>query len=154
MNRVNLASLGFGLAFGFLFAAAGFNQYDVVHATLLLQYLDPFFVMGSAVATALLVLWLLERRGLRTPLGGPLQLRRWPAERKHIYGGVVFRLGWAITGACPGTVVAMLAAGSLLGIVPLAGILVGILLWDAVAERRQRLLHTAPLQTAGPPETA
>ncbi|MDP9351556.1 MAG: hypothetical protein M3P51_08465, partial [Chloroflexota bacterium] len=72
MNRLNLASLGFGLAFGSLFAAAGFNQYDVVHATLLLQYLDPFFVMGSAVATALLVLWLLERRGLSTSLGGPL----------------------------------------------------------------------------------
>lgn len=154
MNRLNLASLGFGLAFGFLFAAAGFNQYDVVHATLLLRYLDPFFVMGSAVVTALLVLWLLERRGTRTPLGGPLQLRRWPAERKHVYGGVVFGLGWAITGACPGTVVAMLAAGSLLGVVPLAGILIGIILRDSVAERGQPLAGMAPIQTATPPETA
>ena len=53
MSRLNLASLAFGLAFGLLFAAAGFNQYDIVHRTLLLQYLDPFFVMGSAVATAM-----------------------------------------------------------------------------------------------------
>ena len=135
MNRLNLASLAFGAAFGVLFAAAGFNQYDIVHNTLLLRYLDPFFVMGSAVATALPLLWWLERRGFHTPLGGALQLRRWPVERKHIYGGVVFGTGWAVTGACPGTTSTMAAAGSVLGLVTLAGILVGIVLRDTVAER-------------------
>ena len=136
MSRLNLTAACFGAAFGFLFSAAGFNQYDIVHRTLLLQYLDPFFVMGSAVATAMPILWVLERRGLRTPLGGALALRRWPLERKHLYGGAVFGIGWAITGACPGTVAAMLAAGSLLGLVPLAGIVAGIYLRDMVAERQ------------------
>ena len=136
MSRLNLAAALFGAAFGFLFSAVGFNQYDIVHRTLLLQYLDPFFVMGSAVATAMPILWVLERRGLRTPLGGALALRRWPLERKHLYGGAVFGIGWAITGACPGTVAAMLAAGSLLGLVPLAGIVAGIYLRDMVAERQ------------------
>ena len=136
MSRLNLAAACFGAAFGFLFSAAGFNQYDIVHRTLLLQYLDPFFVMGSAVATAMPILWVLERRGLRTPLGGALALRRWPLERKHLYGGAVFGIGWAITGACPGTVAAMLAAGSLLGLVPLVGIIAGIYLRDAIAERQ------------------
>ena len=136
MSRLNLAAALFGTAFGFLFSAAGFNQYDIVHRTLLLQCLDPFFVMGSAVATAMPLLWVLERRGLRTPLGGTLALRRWPLERKHLYGGVVFGSGWALTGACPGTVSAMLAAGSLLGLVTLAGIVAGIYLRDAIAERQ------------------
>ena len=139
MSRLNLAAAFFGAAFGFLFSAAGFNQYDIVHRTLLLQYLDPFFVMGSAVATAMPILWVLERRGWRTPLGGALALRRWPLERTHLYGGVVFGVGWAITGACPGTVAAMLAAGSLLGLVPLAGIIAGIFLRDAIAERQTAL---------------
>lgn len=142
MNRLHSASLLFGAAFGSLFAAAGFNQYDVVHATLLLQHLDPFLVMGSAVATAMPILWLLERRGLRTALGGTLALRRWPVERKHIYGGLVFGTGWAITGACPGTAAAMLAAGSLLGAVPLTGIVVGIALRDTVVERARPAVGT------------
>ncbi len=143
MSRLNLASLFFGAAFGFLFAAAGFNQYDVVHNTLLLKYLDPFFVMGSAVATAMPVLWLLERRRWSTPLGGALALRRWPVERKHVYGGVVFGIGWAVTGACPGTTSTMAAAGSVLGLVTLGGILVGIVLRDLVTER-------APTRAAEP----
>ena len=151
MSRLNGASLLFGAAFGFLFSAAGFNQYDVVHATLLLEYLDPFFVMGSSVVTSMLILWLLERRDWTTPLGGALTLRRWPVERKHVYGGMVFGTGWAIIGACPGTASTMLAAGSLLGVVPLAGILVGIAMRDRVVERprpafreRARATNTIP----------
>lgn len=135
MKRLNVTALAFGAAFGFLFAAAGFNQYDIVHDVLLLRYLDPFYVMGSAVAIAMLTLWLLERRGWTTPLGGTLELRRWPVERKHVYGGVTFGLGWALIGACPGTVSTMIMAGGFLGVVPLAGILIGMLLRDRVAER-------------------
>jgi uncharacterized protein len=82
--------------------------------------------MGSAVATAMPLLRVLERRGWRTPLGGALALCRWPLERKHLYGGPVFGTGWAVTGACPGTISAILAAGSLLG----------IYLRDTIAERQ------------------
>lgn len=135
MNRLHLICLGFGTAFGFLFCAAQFNQYDVIHQMLRLQRPDPFLVMGSAVLTALPLLWLLERRQVRSALGGPLQLRRWPVERKLLYGGVVFGTGWALTGACPGTVAGMIAVGNLLGVVPLAGILGGILLRDTLNER-------------------
>lgn len=127
--------LFFGLAFGFLFAAAGLNQYDVIHRMLLLENIDPFLIMGSAVATALPILWLLERRGWRSPLGGPLELRRWAIERRHLYGGVVFGTGWAITGACPGTLSTTLGAGSLLGLPMVAGLLVGIALRDTLADR-------------------
>lgn len=156
MSRLNAAALGFGAAFGFLFAAAGFNQYDVVHDVLLLRYLDPFYVMGSAVTTAMLALWILERRGWSTPLGGRLELRRWPVERKHVNGAVVFGLGWALIGACPGTVSTMLMAGGFLGVVPLAGILLGMFLRDRVAERpKARAVQPQPeMPLAAAAETA
>lgn len=54
---------------------------------------------------------------------------------RHYIGGLVFGTGWAVTGACPGTVSAMVGAGSLLGLVTLAGVLCGIALRDAVTER-------------------
>jgi hypothetical protein len=128
--------LFFGAAFGFLFSAAGFNQYDVIHRMLLLQSAYPFLVMASSILTAMPLLWLLERRGWQTPLGGRLALVRWPLERKHVLGGLVFGTGWAITGACPGTVSGMIGAGSLMGIVILAGVFAGMYLRDQVVERR------------------
>jgi uncharacterized membrane protein YedE/YeeE len=136
--RVNLVALLFGATFGFAFSAAGFNQYDIVHRTLLLQYWAPWLVFASAMVTALPLLWLLERRRWRTPLGGPLSLKRWKADRNRVMGGAVFGVGWAVTGACPGTASTMVAGGSLLGLVILAGILAGIWLRDTVVERPSR----------------
>jgi hypothetical protein len=142
----------FGLAFGFLFAAAGLNQYDVIHRMLLLENLDPFLIMGSAVATATPILWLLERRAWHSRLGGRLELRRSPIERRHLYGGIVFGAGWAITGACPGTLSTTLGAGSLLGLPMVVGVLIGIAARDTVVERRAGLAAgaaRAPLGESG-----
>lgn len=135
MTRLNGACLFFGAMFGFLFCAAGFNQYNVIHGMLLLQNIAPYLTMASAVAVAMPALWLLERRGWHTPLGGALVLRRWSVQRKHVYGGAVFGTGWAITGACPGTVFGTLGSGCLLGFVLVAGIFAGIALRDSIAER-------------------
>jgi len=133
--RINIVAAVCGAMFGFGFASAGFNQYDIVHRTLLLQYWDSWLVFASAVGTALPIIWLLERAGWHTPLGGKLTPRRWPVGRNHILGGAVFGAGWAVTGACPGTVSTMVVAGGLMGLIPLAGIMIGILLRDRVAER-------------------
>lgn len=135
MNWVSATCGLFGVAFGFLFAAAGLNQYDVIHQMLLLEYLDPFLIMGSAMATALPILWALERRRWHTPLGGPLSLRRWAIESKHVKGSMVFGTGWAISGACPGTAATTLGSGSLMGFVLVVGMVAGIALRDATVSR-------------------
>jgi len=121
VNRLHLTCALFGLPFGAVFSAAGFNQYDTIHRMLLLEDAGPFLTMASAVGTAMGLLWWLERRRWRTTMGGSLELRRWNVEGKHVWGGIVFGTGWAITGACPGTASTTLGAGSLMGIVLVAG---------------------------------
>jgi hypothetical protein len=111
---------------------------------LLLQYWAPWLVFASAMVTAMPVLWLLERRRWSTPLGGPLKLTRWSIDRNRVLGGMVFGVGWAITCACPGTVSTMVAAGSLMGLVTLAGVVAGIFLRDIVAEREASVTSMEP----------
>ena len=133
MNRLNLVSGLFGAAFGMLFTAAGLNQYDTIHGMLLLENIEPYLIMASAVATAFPILWVLERRRWQTPLGGPIRLQRAAINSRHVTGGIIFGIGWAITGACPGTASTTLGAGSLMGIVLIAGFVAGIGLRDATA---------------------
>jgi uncharacterized membrane protein YedE/YeeE len=97
-----------------------------------------FLTMGSAVAVALPLLWLLRRRSWTTPLGGPLALIPARIERKHIYGGVVFGTGWAIAGTCPAPALAMVGAGGVMGVFVVLGLFGGILLRDRVVERAAR----------------
>lgn len=141
--RLNWVCFLFGAAFGLFFAAAGLNQYDVIHDMLLLRNFEPYLIMGSAMLTALPLLWLLERRRWTTPLGGVIQLSHRAFERKHIYGGVVFGTGWAITGACPGTLSTTLGAGSLMGLPMVVGAIAGIAVHDVIVSRREATLSSS-----------
>lgn len=132
MNRVGFV---FGAAFGFVIAAAGLNNYDVIHRMLLLQELDVYLLMGSAVAVAAPLLWLLERSRWRTPLAGPIAIERRPIKRNTVLGAIVFGTGWAISGACPGPALAMVAAGSIPALAVVLGLMAGVVAHDRVVAR-------------------
>jgi uncharacterized protein len=130
--------LGFalGLTFGFLLVLVRVHEYETIHNALLLR--DPyiFLLMGSAVATAAPLVWLLRRRRWRTPFGGPLEPERHKVANRHIAGSALFGVGWAITGACPGPALAMVASGNVLGAVVVGGLFAGLLLRDWVGRRQ------------------
>jgi uncharacterized protein len=134
---VNRLAVVLGLGFGFGLGAARLNDYDVIHNMLLLREPDVFLLMGSAMAVALPALWLLERRHWTAPGAGLMRLSRSKVERKHILGSVVFGTGWAITGACPGTALAMPAAGVILGLPVIAGVVAGQIVREAIAASRR-----------------
>lgn len=146
---MNLTGFLMGAAFGLTLAAARLNEYDVIHKMLLLQEFDVFLLMGSAMATAMPVLWLLRRRGWVTPLGGPLKVRQEPVARGTVLGAAVFGTGWAVAGTCPGPAVVMTAGGGVLGGVVMAGLLAGALLRERTAARsRAAVAPAAEAQTA------
>lgn len=140
MNRMGFL---IGLPFGALLVLARFTSYDVIHAGLLLHNPTIYLVMASAVATALLLLWLLERGGWRTPLGGRLALQRLRVERKHVAGGLIFGTGWALAGTCPTVSAAQVASGWPLGLVVMAGLFCGVLLRDLQARHGRASLPGA-----------
>jgi uncharacterized membrane protein YedE/YeeE len=147
---VSLVGFSIGTAFGFLIAAARLHDYDVIHRALLLQELDVFLLMGSAVGVAAPLVWLLRRRGWRTPLAGPLSISRSRVERRHVLGAAVFGTGWAVAGTCPGPALVMAASGNVLGVFVMAGLVVGLLLRDSFERRSPEPASSAsltPVQT-------
>lgn len=90
---MNLAAALIGLAFGAVLWLSGMADYDVIHRGLLFQEAHLYLMMIASVGTAAPLLWLLERRGLRTLLGGVLHVGRERPEAKHVQGGVTFGIG-------------------------------------------------------------
>ena len=68
--------LGFlvGIAFGFAIAGAGLHEYDTIHGMLLLRDIHVYLILASGVGTAMPLLWLMQRRRVKTPLGGTIEL--------------------------------------------------------------------------------
>jgi hypothetical protein len=97
-------------------------------------------IIGSAVVVAGLSLSAIGTMGLRTKNGQPIGLPKKAvgSGTRYIAGGTIFGLGWALTGACPGPLVALVGAGVPVMIVALASALAGTWLYGFL---RPRLPH-------------
>lgn len=97
-------------------------------------------ILGSAVLVAGLFLIVIRRLALSDPAGRPARIElkepgRW---RARFGGGLVFGCGWALLGACPGPIYALIGTGVTVLVVALASAIAGA--W-AYGHLRHRLPH-------------
>lgn len=108
------------MAFGFLLTAGGLTDHGTVHDSLLFRDSYAFLVMGSAELTAMPLLYALKRRRWMTPLCGPLTITPSRIEPKFVRGGLVFEVGFGISGTCAapasGTSTTDVPAGTVIGL--------------------------------------
>jgi len=135
------SALAVGAVFGFLLTVSGLGDYHTIHDGLLLRNPYIFLMMASAMAVAFVGLALLRRLG-RTRFAGRLALPHARAERRHVYGGALFGLGFGVGATCPGMTVAMTTTGGLYGLVVLVGLLGGLWLRGAAERRQSRPVST------------
>jgi len=120
-----LSVLLIGAAFGIVLTKSEVISWFRVQSMFRFEEAHMYLVILSAIATGAAGLWLIRVLGLRTLQGEPVTVKDKPFQKGVIYGGVLFGLGWAITGACPGPIYAQIGAGELLALVPFGGALIG-----------------------------
>src|SRR5262245_20809658 len=126
--KQNACALAAGAAFGFVIAWARLTDPAVIRRMLLLQELDVFLLMGSAIAVAAIGSQMLRALGARALVSRePVQWLTLQPQRHHIVGSALFGVGWSLIGTCPGPVAAMIGEGKLSGLIIGSGILLGVL---------------------------
>ncbi|MFZ5524334.1 MAG: DUF6691 family protein [Pseudomonadota bacterium] len=129
-------ALLFGAGFGFMLSWARITDYDVIRNMLLFHKLDVYFMMGAAMVTSAIGVRLLRAAGLKAVFGG--ELINWtitkPA-RHHVYGSLLFGLGWGIAGTCPGPIAAQLGRGQWAALFTVAGVFTGVALFGYLKDR-------------------
>ena len=108
-NRRSQLAIGLllGAAFGFLLHKGGATEYDVILGQLLLEDFTVVKIMFSAVITGMIGVHALRSVGLAQLHPKP---GSWGASA---LGGLVFGVGFAVLGYCPGTVAAAVGRGAL-----------------------------------------
>ena len=110
----------FGIIFGFLLQKGGVTKFDVIVGQLLLNDFTVVKIMLSAVVTGMIGIHLMKSLGWiqLNPKSG--------SWGKNAIGGLIFGLGFALLGYCPGTIAGAIGNGYLDALVGgLAGILLG-----------------------------
>ena len=123
-NAALLAALPIGMIFGWFLERGGMGNARKLAAQFYLTDLTVFKVMFSAIVTAALGVFWLSRIGW-------LDVSRIAMPETFLLpqlaGGLLFGVGFAIGGLCPGTSCVAAATGRVDGIALIAGMLVGVI---------------------------
>ena len=121
----NIKYLLVGIAFGIVFVKGEIISWFRIQEMFRLQSFHMYGVIGSAVITGLISLQLIKRFKLKSIYGEPIVLTDKKFDKGQVYGGLLFGLGWAVTGACPGPLFAQIGTGLLVVIVTLMSAIAG-----------------------------
>lgn len=127
-----------GMVFGIVLTKSDVISWFRIQRMFRFEEAHVYLVMGSAIVVAALSLLILKRIQFKSLQGEAIKIKEKPFQKGVIIGGLLFGMGWAITGACPGPIYAQLGAGEPLAILTFAGAFLGSYLY---AYMRPRLPH-------------
>lgn len=127
-----------GLLFGIILTKSEVISWFKIRDMFHFQEPDLYLLIGSAVATAMLLLQAVKRLRLRTWDGGLPDIPVKKRDKGKLLGGFIFGMGWYIAGTCPGPIYAQIGTGAWLAVLTLAGALAGAAAFSATGSRLPR----------------
>src|SRR6187402_13481 len=115
----NIKYLLVGLAFGIVFVKAEIISWFRIQEMFRLQSFHMYGVIGSAVIVGMISVWMIKKLRIKTIHGEKIVFHPKKINKGQIYGGLIFGLGWALTGACPGPLFAQIGTGAIVVLVVL-----------------------------------
>ena len=112
-RRALLVYVILGVSFGVLITKSEVISWFRIQEMFRFQSFHMYGIIGSAIASAALSLQVIKRLGVKAVDGTPIVV---PAKimgsgTRYWLGGTLFGLGWALSGACPGPLFALLGNG-------------------------------------------
>lgn len=134
----NLKYLAVGIFFGITFVKAEIVSWFRIQEMFRLQSFHMYGVIGTAVVVGIISVWLIRRLNVKTIYGEEIVFHPKTFNKGQIIGGLLFGLGWAITGACPGPIFAQIGSGAAAASVMLVSAMAGTWVYGYF---RHRLPH-------------
>ena len=131
----NLKYLVVGLGFGIILVKAEVISWFRIQEMFRLQSFHMYGVIGSAVVTGIVSVWLIKKFKVKTIYGEQIKIHPRAFNKGQVYGGLLFGFGWAITGACPGPLYAQIGTGATVIAVTLLSAVAGTWVYGFLREK-------------------
>ncbi|MCF8261715.1 MAG: YeeE/YedE family protein [Melioribacteraceae bacterium] len=123
-----------GILFGIIITKSEVISWFRIQDMFLFNEWHMYLVIGSAIFVGMIGYLIINKIG-KTIDDENIQISKKPLNKGVVIGGILFGLGWAITGACPGPIFAQIGAGEYAAIVTLFGALVGAFIFNLVKDK-------------------
>jgi uncharacterized protein len=124
-----------GILFGVILVKSEVVSWFRIQEMFRLQSFHMYGVIGSAIVVGILSIQLIKRFKIKTIHGEPVALHPKQFNKGQVYGGLLFGAGWALTGACPGPLFALIGTGATVVLVVLLSAIAGTWLYGLLREK-------------------
>jgi len=132
---IYLRYLVVGVVFGFVLTKSEAISWFRIQEMFRFQSVHMYGLILSAVLVGMLSIYLIKRFRVRTLTGEPIIIEPKVFHWGNVIGGVIFGLGWAMTGACPGPLYALVGAGVYVMVVGLLAAIAGTWVYGLLRDR-------------------
>lgn len=124
-----------GIVFGIVFVKAEIISWFRIQEMFQLRSFHMYGVIGSAVAVGAISVFLLKQLKLKSIEKEEISIVTKPFNKGTIIGSLIFGIGWALTGACPGPLFAHVGTGVSAFLVTILFALIGTFTYGIIKEK-------------------
>ena len=134
MKTIGYISIGivFGIVLFKSEAASWFRIYEMFQ----FKSFHMYGIIGSALGIGILIIQAIKRLNIRSVYGEEIVfIPKRKGFKSYILGGIIFGLGWALAGACPGPMFVLLGAGYTPILIVILSALLGTFIYGCFKEK-------------------
>ena len=125
-----------GILFGIIMTKAEIISWLRIYEMFKFQSFHMYGVIGSAVVTGIIVVQIIKRKKIKALSGDDIYITpKEPSLTKNLIGGIIFGLGWAMTGACPGPLFTLVGNGFLVILVVIFSATMGTFVYGLIKDK-------------------
>lgn len=134
-----LSYLSIGTLFGIIMTKSQAISWYRIYEMFQFDAFHMYGIIGSAVLLGMVSVALIKKFKVRSTDGTPINFTpKNMSIPRYLFGGTIFGLGWAMTGACPGPIYTLIGNGYGVTLVVLLSAILGTLTYGVL---RKRLPH-------------
>ena len=125
-----------GFFFGVVLTKAEAVSWYRIYEMFQFQSFHMYGIIMTAIATGLIGIQIIKRKKIKGIDGKPIVIQdKEKGNTRYWVGGILFGLGWAMVGACPGPIFILLGSGFLSVGLILIGAVFGTFLYGVIKDK-------------------
>ena len=125
-----------GFVFGIVLTKSEAVSWYRIYEMFQFQSFHMYGIIMVAIGTGIVGLQIIKRKQLKDIKGQPIVIQdKESGSFRYWVGGLLFGLGWALVGSCPGPIFILLGAGFAPMILVLLGALIGTFLYGVLKDK-------------------
>jgi len=131
-----LTSIAVGIYFGIILTEAQAISWYRIQEMFYFKSFHMFGLLGSAIGTGAISLWIIKKLKIKSINQNLIEVKDKPFQWKANFGGgILFGLGWGLTGACSAPLFITIGIDWKIGLILLLGALIGTYIYGILKDK-------------------